>query len=147
MLINKNKNNNIIIPLLEKSLNNNNNKNISTLTFDTINKEKELIINELNLSKKNTNELLKKLKDYQYIDEYPQLIEGRYIRWINIKNPDDIKLTNGGILCEIKINDSISLIMKNKNNVFFQIKLDESLVFQILTNQEKIILYAIDLIN
>jgi len=142
-----NNNNNIIIPLLEKSLNNNNNKNISTLTFDTINKEKELIINELNLSKKNTNELLKKLKDYQYIDEYPQLIEGRYIRWINIKNPDDIKLTNGGILCEIKINDSISLIMKNKNNVFFQIKLDESLVFQRLTNQEKIILYAIDLIT
>jgi hypothetical protein len=139
--------NNIIIPLLEKSLNNNNNKNISALTFDTINKEKELIINELKLSKKNTNELLKKLKDYQYIDEYPQLIEGRYIRWINITNPDYIKLTNGGILCEIKINDSISLLMKNKNNVFFQIKLDECLLFQRLTNQERIILYAIDLIN
>jgi hypothetical protein len=141
------KHNNIIIPLLEKSLNNNNNKNISVLTFDTINKEKELIINELNLSKKNTNELLKKLKDYQYIDEYPQLIEGRYIRWINITNPDSIKLTNGGILCEIKINDSILLVMKNKYNVFFQIKLDECLLFQRLTNQEKIILYAIDLIN
>jgi hypothetical protein len=141
------KHNNIIIPLLETSLNNNNNKNISALTFDTINKEKELIINELKLSKKNTNELLKKLKDYQYIDEYPQLIEGRYIRWINITNPDSIKLTNGGILCEIKINDSISLVMKNKNNVFFQIKLDECLLFQRLTNQEKIILYAIDLID
>ena len=139
--------NNIIIPFLETSLNNNNNKNISALTFDTINKEKELIINELKLSKKNTNELLKKLKDYQYIDEYPQLIEGRYIRWINITNPDSIKLTNGGILCEIKINDSISLVMKNKNNVFFQIKLDECLLFQRLTNQEKIILYAIDLID
>ena len=141
------KHNNIIIPLLEKSLNNNNNKNISVLTFDTINKEKELIIKELNLSKKNMNELLKKLKDYQYIDEYPQLIEGRYIRWINITNPDSIKLTNGGILCEIKINDSILLIMENKYNVFFQVKLDECLLFQRLTNQEKIILYAIDLIN
>jgi hypothetical protein len=32
-------------------------------------------------------------------------------------------------------------------NVFFQIKLDETLIFQRLTNQEKIILYAIDLIN
>ena len=139
--------NNIIIPLLETSLNNKNNKNISALTIDTINKQKELIINEIKLSKKNTNELLKKLKDYQYIDEYPQLIEGRYIRWINITNPDSIKLTNGGILCEIKINDSISLVMKNKNNVFFQIKLDECLLFQRLTNQEKIILYAIDLID
>lgn len=141
------KHNNIIIPLLEKSLDNANNKNISNLTFDTINKEKELIINELNLSKKNKNELLKKLKDYQYIDEYPQLTDGRYIRWINLKNPENIKLTNGGILCEIRINDSISLIMKNKNNVFFQIKLDETLIFQRLTNQEKIILYAIDLVN
>lgn len=135
-----------IIPLLEKSLNNSNNKNIATLSFDTIDKEKEIIIKELNLSKKYTNELLQKLKDYQYIDEYPQLIEGRYIRWINITNPDIIKLMNGGILCEIKIKDSISLIMKNKNNYFFQVKLDEALIFQRLTNQEKIILYAIDLI-
>lgn len=135
-----------IIPLLEKSLNNSNNKNIATLSFDTIDKEKEIIIKELNLSKKYTNELLQKLKDYQHIDEYPQLIEGRYIRWINITNPDIIKLMNGGILCEIKIKDSISLIMKNKNNYFFQVKLDEALIFQRLTNQEKIILYAIDLI-
>jgi len=139
--------NTILIPFLESSLNNANNKNISKLTYDAINKEKELILNELALSKKSKNELLKKLKDYQYIDEYPQLTEGRYIRWINLKNPENIKLTNGGILCEIKIKDSILLIMKNKNNHFFQINMDENLVFQRLTNQEKIILYAIDLIN
>ena len=33
-----------IIPLLEKSLNNSNNKNIATLSFDNIDKEKEIII-------------------------------------------------------------------------------------------------------
>lgn len=137
----------ILLPLLEKSLQNTNNKKIVKLSFDDINKEKETILKELNLSKKNTKELLKKLKDYQYIDEYSQLTEGRYLRWINLTNPDALKLTNGGILCEIKINDSISLIMKNKNNVFFQIKLDECLLFQRLTTQEKIILYAIDLSN
>ena len=140
-------NTDIILPLLEKSLQNTNNKNILKLSFHDINKEKESILKELNLSKKNTNELIKKLKDYQYVDEYSQLTEGRYLRWINLTNPHALKLTNGGILCEIKINDSISLIMKNKNNVFFQVKLDETLVFQKLTNQEKIILYAIDLIN
>jgi|LauGreSuBDMM15SN_2_FD.fasta_scaffold21602_2 hypothetical protein len=137
----------ILLPLLEKSLQNTNNKKIVKLSFDDINKEKETILKELNLSKKNTKELLKKLKDYQYIDEYSQLTEGRYLRWINLTNPDALKLTNGGILCEIKIKDSISLIMKNKNNVFFQIKLDECLLFQRLTTQEKIILYAIDLSN
>jgi len=137
----------ILLPLLEKSLQNTNNKKIVKLSFDDINKEKETILKELNLSKKNTKELLKKLKDYQYIDEYSQLTEGRYLRWINLTNPDALKLTNGGILCEIKIKDSISLIMKNKNNVFFKIKLDECLLFQRLTTQEKIILYAIDLSN
>ena len=132
---------------LEKSFVNNNNKNISKLTFNNINRQKETIISELNLTKKNTKNLLTRLKDYQYIDEVPELIEGRYIRWINITNPTNIKLTNGGILCEIKIEDYISLVMKNNMNQFFQINLDENLIFQKLTDQEKIILYAIDLAN
>jgi len=132
---------------LEKSFINNNNKNISKLTFNNINRQKETIINELNLTKKNTKNLLNRLKDYQYIDEVPELIEGRYIRWINITNPTNIKLTNGGILCEIKIEDYISLVMKNNMNQFFQINLDENLIFQKLTDQEKIILYAIDIVN
>ena len=132
---------------LEKSLTNNNNKNISKLTFNNINRQKETVINELNLTKKNTKNLLTRLKDYQYIDEVPELIEGRYIRWINITNPTNIKLTNGGILCEIKIEDYVSLVMKNNINQFFQINLDENLIFQKLTDQEKVILYAIDLVN
>ena len=132
---------------LEKSLSNDSNKNISKLTFNYINNQKETIINELNLTKKDTNNLLKRLKDYQYIDEMPELVEGRYIRWINIINPNNIKLTNGGILCEIKIEDYVSLVMKNNMNRFFQINLDENLIFQKLTDQEKIILYAIDIIN
>ncbi len=37
--------------------------------------------------------------------------------------------------------------MKNRMNRFFQINLDENLIFQKLTDQEKIILYAIDLAN
>ncbi|ALH23276.1 hypothetical protein ceV_370 [Chrysochromulina ericina virus CeV-01B] len=132
---------------LEKSLINNNNKNISNLTFYNINKNKISIIDNLQLTKKDTNLLLKQLKDYQYIDELPDLVEGRYIRWINIINPYNIKLTNGGILCEIKIEDYVTLVMKNRMNRFFQINLDENLIFQRLTDQEKIILYAIDLAN
>ena len=37
--------------------------------------------------------------------------------------------------------------MKNNMNRFFQINLDENLIFQKLTDQEKIILYAIDIVN
>jgi len=132
---------------LEKSLTNECNKNISKLTFNTINKNKQDIISDLYLNKREKDTLLKQLKDYQYIDELPDLVEGRYIRWINIINPHDIKLTNGGILCEIKMEDYVTLVMKNKMNRFFQINLDENLIFQKLTDQEKVILYAIDLVN
>lgn len=132
---------------LEKSLTNESNKNITNLTFDNINKNKQAIISDLYLTKREKVTLLKQLKDYQYIDEFPDLVEGRYIRWINIINPQDIKLTNGGILCEIKIEDYVTLVMKNKMNRFFQINLDENLIFQKLTDQEKIILFAIDNID
>ena len=132
---------------LEKSLTNESNKNISKLTFYTINKNKLDIISDLYLNNKEKNTLLKQLKEYQYIDELPDLIEGRYIRWINIINPHNIKLTNGGILCEIKMEDYVTLVMKNRMNKFFQINLDENLIFQKLTDQEKVILYAIDLVN
>jgi hypothetical protein len=135
------------LSFLEKSLTNECNKNITNLTFDNINKNKQAIISDLYLSKRDKDTLLKQLKDYQYIDELPDLVEGRYIRWINIINPHNIKLTNGGILCEIKIEDYVTLVMKNKINRFFQINLDENLIFQKLTDQEKVILYAIDLAN
>ena len=135
------------LEFLDKSLQNSNNKNISKLTFENINLQKSNIIGELNLSKKESKNLLNRLKDYQYVDEVPELVEGRYIRWVNITNPNNIKLTNGGILCEIKIQDYVTLVLKNNINRFFQINLDENLVFQKLTDQEKIILYAIDIID
>ena len=135
------------IKFLEKSINNENNKNISNKTFDNINNEKNEVLKNLHLSKKDTNILIKKLKDYQYIDEFQELIEGRYIRYINLLNPSNIKLSNGGILCEIKIEDYITLVLKNNINKFFQINLDENLIFQKLSDQEKIILYAIDVIS
>ena len=135
------------IKFLEKSINNENNKNISSKTFDNINNEKNEVLKNLHLSKKDTNILIKKLKDYQYIDEFQELIEGRYIRYINLLNPNNIKLSNGGLLCEIKIEDYITLVLKNNINKFFQINLDENLIFQKLSDQEKIILYAIDVIS
>ena len=91
--------------------------------------------------------LIKKLEDYRYVDELPELQEGRYIRWINLTDPDNLKLTNGGVLCEIKIEDSVILVLKNNMNRFFQLNMDECLIFQRYSDQEKVILYAVDYLN
>ena len=132
---------------LEKILTNETNENITNLTFKEIDEKKREIIGELELSNLAAKDLLKKLEDYRYIDEMPDLQIGRYIRWINLTNPEQIKLTNGGILCEIKIEDAVILVLKNSMNRFFQINMNENLVFQRLSEQERIILYAIDLVN
>ena len=125
------------IQYLEKILTNETNETITNLTFQEIDTKKKDVLDELELSSKNTKDLLKKLEDYRYVDEMPELQVGRYIRWINLTKPDNLKLTNGGILCEIKIDDYVSLILKNNTNKFFQINMEENLIFQRFSDQEK----------
>ena len=132
------------ISSLLKALDNDNNENIMDLDLDKIQKMKHNILSELDLTDDKYNSIMKSLSEYKYIDEIPDLDYGHYIRWISLKNPANIKLTNGGILCDIKVNDQVSLLCKNKLNHFFQIKLDECLVFQKLSEQEKIILNVIN---
>ena len=132
------------ISSLLKALDNDNNENIMDLDLDKIQKMKHNILSELDLTDDKYNSMMNSLREYKYIDEIPDLDYGHYIRWISLKNPANIKLTNGGILCDIKVNDQVSLLCKNKLNHFFQIKLDECLVFQKLSEQEKIILNVIN---
>lgn len=135
------------IKYLEKAINNENNESLVNLTFDKIERKKREIIDELKLSKKETKELLKKLVNYRYVEEIQELQYGNYLRWINLNNPDDLKLTSGSILCEIKIEDNINLVFKNYMNRHFQINIEENLLFQKLSNQELIILYALEYVN
>ena len=135
------------INYLEKALNNENNQSLCNLTFHKIEKKKREIIDELQLSNKESKELLKKVDNYRYVEEMQELQYGNYLRWINLNNPEDLKLAIGGVLCEIKIEDNIYLVIKNFMNRHFQINMDENLLFQKLSDQEQVILYALDYVN
>ena len=105
------------------------------------------ILKELQLPRNETLELIKKLKDYKYVDEMKDLKYGTYLRWIPINDPEDIQLTKGALFCEIKVKeDGVYIICKNYgyNRKYFQIKLDENLIFQKLTEQELVLLSALD---
>lgn len=133
------------IQYLEKALDNENNKSLSNLTFDKIDRKKREILDELGLTKKETKELLKKLEDYRYVEELQELNIGNYMRWIDLNDPDNLELKNGAILSEVKIEDNIILVFKNFiSRKFFQINMEENLLFQKLSDQEKVILYALD---
>jgi len=79
--------------------------------------------------------ILHKLIGYQYVT-CPE--KGRYIRWISLSKKT--VLTNGGIVLDIK--DSNYIICKNNIGKIIQLTMNNSIVFQKMTDNELLILNA-----
>jgi len=138
----------IDIDNLLKALSNENNETVLELDHKKVSKIKNDILQKLHLPKEKLKKFHKSLKFYRFVDELPELRYGSFIRWISLKNPEKIYLTNGGIVCEIKIgDDGIIIVCKNNRNRMFQLKMAENLIFQKLTQQEQVLLSAMDYLN
>ena len=110
--------------------------------------EKLDILNELSLSEDIFNEIMSKLDEYIYVDEIPDIKYGNYIRWISLNNMDNIKLTHGGIVCDIDIcNNGVIIKCKNFKNRMFSLHLSKSLIFRKLSDQEKVLLSVSDYLS
>ena len=130
---------------LLSALGNESNEAIVNLSTSKIKSLKNDMLQRLGLSGKELKEMHKKLKFYRYCSDMSDINYGCYIRWIPLKNPEKIKLTNGGIIIDVDIiNDCFQIKVKNNMNRFFQIKFDECYIFQKLTNQESVILGVLD---
>lgn len=132
---------------LINALDNDNNSSILELDSSKISTIKNNILQKLQLSHDDLKDLHKKLKNYRYVDELPDINYGSYIRWINLRDPNKLKLTNGGFICDIQVNDCINITCKNQYNRFFQLKMSENIIFQKITNQEKVLLNVMDYLN
>ena len=125
------------------ALNNDNNEAVVDLDFATIAKHKNDLLQQLNLPREDLIKIQKQLKPYRCVNTLEDLRFGSYVRWISLKNPEVIKLTNGGIVCDIQaLQNDIQIKCKNKMNMFFQIKMSEIILFQKLSEQEEVILKA-----
>ena len=125
------------------ALNNENNEAVVDLDFATIAKHKNDLLQQLNLPREDLVKFQKQLKPYRCVNNLDDLRFGSYVRWISLKNPEVIKLTNGGIVCDIQAQkNDIQIKCKNKMNMFFQIKMSEIILFQKLSEQEQVILKA-----
>jgi len=82
-----------------------------------------------------------RLSGYRLVDRICDLRNGRLVRWVKKKNP--LVLTNGGLLVNVKIeNTGVKLLCKNNMNRFFSFLFDDCLIFQKLTMEEQVILMA-----
>ena len=132
---------------LMKALDDESNETLLNFTTDKIREMNLNIVKELQLPRKDTLEIMSKLKDYKYVDEMNELKYGTYIRWIPIEDPKNIYLTKGALFCEMKITDNgLFCVCKNYgfNCRHFQISMDKNLIFQRLTDQELVLLSSLD---
>ena len=134
--------------MIEKALNNDDNVSLLKLNTSKIKSIKNDLFQKLHFRPADIKIFLKKLKDYRFVDEIDDIHYGRYIRWIKIKDPENVKLTNGGVICDIKIcGDEVIVTCRNKLNNMFSLRMNECLVFQRLTNEEQIILSMMDYVE
>jgi len=132
---------------LLKALDDDSNETLLNFTTDKIKEMNLNIIKELQLPRKDTLEIMNKLRDYKYVDEMNELKYGAYIRWIPIEDPTNIHLTKGALFCEMKItDDGVFCVCKNYGYTqrHFQLSMDKNLIFQRLTDQELVLLSALD---
>ena len=123
-------------------------KHLLYLTTSKIKELKNNILQKLYLTREDLLHYHKVLKDYRYVDEVDEIKIGGYIRWFNIKNMDNIKLTNGGIIIDINNGkDDINIICKNNINRIFTLQLNKSIIFQKLSDQEKMLIKIIDYVH
>jgi hypothetical protein len=104
------------------------------------------VLKQLKLNKRTIKDFTRKIDGYKCVDELDEITYGKYVRWITLKDdPEQMKLTTGGIVCEIKIgNAGIQVTCKNFMNRYFKFILDECVVFQKLSAQEAVLMSALD---
>lgn len=141
--------NNIDVDALLYALDDESNSYLFNLTNDKLNKMNLEILSQLDLPREQTLSLAKKLRGYKYIDEMTDLKPGTFLRWISlIDDGSAVELKKGGLYCETKITDAgLRLCVKNMFHRHFSLNFDDYLIFQKLTNQELVLLSALDFLN
>jgi hypothetical protein len=123
---------------LLNSLENKNNDYLENKTLTDINNDKYSALSQINLSKENVQQYCEKLAEFRLVDEIYELHKGKHVRWIK-----DNKLTNGGIVVDIKFLDNgVHVLCLNNQRRLIQFKFDGSITFQKLSVDEHLILMA-----
>jgi len=133
---------------LVKSLENEGNFSIMNLTSSIIMDHKNKILQKLNLERNELKKFHKKLKKYRYCSDLSDLQFGNYIRWISLKDPKKINLTNGAFFTDyVYTKDSVKIVCRNNRGFTFQIKFDEVIIFQKLNDQEEVLLSVMNYLS
>jgi hypothetical protein len=118
------------------------------LTSKKIKTMNRRVLKGLNMGKQVTKEWDKKLAQYKYVDTIDEVKYGGFVRWVHLGDSTNLSLLSGGVVCTINVTDEgINITCKNFAHRYFQFSFNECAVFQKLTDQELILLSALDYID
>ena len=159
----------IDIDELKKAIDNDNIASIVHTSHAEIKREKNDILQKLQIKGDALRIMHARLIGYKYAETERDLRVGEYVRWISLKNPDKLTLTNGAHVCNIykhhtnKDDDNSNSDEYSDENDeeednsvcircktvrfgtvrFFNLNVSENIIFQKLTSQEWVILDAL----
>jgi len=132
------------VDLLREAIENERNSSVLGLTTKKIQRNVLQALKALPLSRDEKANYFQKLNGYLLIDELKDIRCGAFVKWIPL-NDDEPVLNNGGMVCDIRISDNgVTLVCKTFRHRYYQIRMDDSLVFQKLSDQERVLLSALD---
>jgi hypothetical protein len=163
------KDNDIDMDELKKAIENDNIASIVNTSHAQIKREKNDILQKLQIKGDALRIMHARLIGYKYAETKRDIRVGEYVRWISLKNPDKLTLTNGAHVCNIykrkyeNVEDDdededededeeekkeVMVCIRCKairfgTVRFFNLNLSENIVFQKLTSQEWVILDAL----
>jgi hypothetical protein len=89
----------------------------------------------------------KLLNNYRYVDEVDEFRVGSYIRFFNLKKAESqqsLELMRGGFICDLRTSNNDIIILCRNGNRFFNLRMNECIIFQKNTKQEQILIEIID---
>lgn len=127
------------------------NSTIANMTLKKIAQRRNEILSSLNLTSEKMEEFERKLHMYRVIEDPYDLKHNQLIRWIPLRSLEIRPyVTLGGCLFRIKYNEEESLHMVTIRNVkrfVFNIKFELNVVFQRLSQEELLILRAVEYVE
>jgi hypothetical protein len=109
------------------------NKTLNGITDDVYN-----CVRDMHVDGETQENMCLKLVGYRLVEELHELHKGKHVRWIR---RDSNKLTNGGIVVDIKFLDNgTHILCMNSMKRFIQYKYDDCITFQKLSPTELLIL-------
>ena len=139
------------ITAILSAMNKRENNTIANMTLKKIAARRHEILSSLNVTPEKMEEFERKLHMYRVIEDPHDLKHNQLIRWIPLRSLETRPyVTLGGCLFRIKQNetDGIHLVtIRNVKRFVFNIKFELNVVFQRLSQEELLILRAVEFVE